>query len=62
MSRMQLAAQTHQNLLNMNDAIDHILWTVEHSPKAYAMFRQRCMGLRQHLVNAELRHRELEDG
>jgi hypothetical protein len=53
---MQRAAATRENMQNMHEGIEHIIWTIEHSPKAYALFRQRCILLRQTLVNAELRH------
>ena len=56
--RMQRAAATRENMQNMHEGIEHIIWTIEHSPKAYALFRQRCIFLRQTLVNAELRHND----
>jgi hypothetical protein len=61
-TRLQQAAESRANMDNMLDAITHIEWTIEHSPKTYAMFRLRCISLRQSLVNAELRHRELNTG
>jgi hypothetical protein len=62
MKRMTEAAETAANLDNMNDAIRHIEFTVEHSPKAYALYRQRLISLRQLLVNAEIRHDDLANG
>lgn len=41
---------------SMIDAIEHMLWTVEKSPYAYAQMRDKCIELRIALVNAELRH------
>ncbi len=57
-SHAQHDPESRLNIDNMGAAISHILWTIERSPKAYAMYRQKCIGLRQALVNAELRHQE----
>lgn len=34
-------------------AIEHISWTIEHSPKAYEMFRLRLLQLRADIMTAE---------
>ena len=59
-NRLAQAAETRANTDNLLDAISHIEWTIHHSPKTYALFRQRCIALRQLLVTAEIRHHELK--
>lgn len=40
--------------MNMQDAIEHIRWTIEHSPSAYGIFRADLIKLRQNIERAEL--------
>lgn len=44
--------------MNSIDAIDHLYWTIEKSPKAYALLREGLTNLRIAIVNAELRYQE----
>lgn len=39
-------------------ATEYINWTLNHSPKSYALHRDLLMDLRKALVNAELRYVE----
>lgn len=43
---------------NITDAVGHIKWTLEHSPKSYVVCREMLMDLRVQLVNMELKYQE----
>lgn len=47
---------------SMIDCIEHILWTVEKSPKTYDLFREKLIDLRVALVNAEISHKDRQNG
>lgn len=40
---------------NMNDAINHILWTIEKSPKTYEMYEIRLNELKNAISRSEVR-------
>lgn len=61
-NRLNQAASTMTNMNNMADAIEHIRWTIAHSPQAYALFRKECVALRVDLVNAEIKFGSNENG
>lgn len=39
------------------DAIQHVKWTVEHSPQAYGVLRHELIELSRVLQDAELNHK-----
>lgn len=45
----------------MDSAIGHVLWTIQHSPKTYQMFRERLTELRVAIVNSELQQIERDN-
>ena len=47
-----------KNSPSLIESIAHIEWTLERSPKSYALFRDRLISIRQLLVNLELQHQE----
>lgn len=44
--------------MSIIEAIEHIKWSINKSPKAYAEMREYLVDLRIDLVNAELRYQE----
>jgi hypothetical protein len=40
------------------EALEHIRWSLDHSPTTYTMYRAHMIDLRQQLVNCELRYQE----
>ncbi len=47
-------------MMTLIDAISHINWTIERSPKTVAMFSEQLKDLRKALVNAEIRQQLME--
>lgn len=45
----------------LDSAIGHILWTIQHSPKSYLLFRERLTELRVAIVNSELQQIERDN-